>query len=102
MEDRNKLFRKAHGLLMKEGATKEEARSLVKETLRKGRPSKGNSGPGGSGSSGKCNNGGPGGQGGRTPPVVLIDDVCEGIFPAVQNVKFIGLPIISHSISLQY
>ena len=41
MEDRNKLFRKVHRLLMKEGASHEEARLLVKEKLRRG--------PGGSG-----------------------------------------------------
>ena len=33
MEDRNKLFKKAHGLLVKEGASHEEARKLVKEKL---------------------------------------------------------------------
>ena len=44
MEDRNKLFRKAHALLVEEGAHKEEARALVKETLRQGRrPSGGSS-----------------------------------------------------------
>ena len=44
MEDRNKLFRKAHALLVEEGADKEEARALVKETLRQGRrPSGGSS-----------------------------------------------------------
>ena len=44
MEDRNKLFRKAHALLVEEGADKLEARALVKETLRQGRrPSGGSS-----------------------------------------------------------
>merc|ERR1712223_905589 len=56
MEDRNKLFRKAHALLVEEGAHKEEARALVKETLRQGRrPSGGsshNSDHGGRGNSG--------------------------------------------------
>ena len=50
MEDRNMLFRKAHALLMEEGAGKEEARSLVKETLRQGkRPSGGSSSNSGKG-----------------------------------------------------
>ena len=62
MADRNKLFRKAHGMLMKEGASKEEAIKVVKEELRQG-----------------GRRGGPGGQGDRVPPVVLIDDICEGI-----------------------
>ena len=62
MEDRNKLFKKVHGLLVKEGASHDEARRLVKEELRRGRG----------------RGGGPGGQGGRTPDVVLIDDLCEG------------------------
>ena len=44
MEDRNKLFLKAHALLVEEGVGKEEARALVKETLRQGRrPSGGSS-----------------------------------------------------------
>ena len=29
---------------------------------------------------GRGNSGGAGGQGGKTPPVILIDDICEGIF----------------------
>ena len=50
MEDRNKLFRKAHALLVEEGASKEEARALVKETLRQGRrPSGGSSSSSGKG-----------------------------------------------------
>ena len=43
MDDRNKLFRKVHKLLMNEGASHEEARQLVKEELRRG--------PGGGGDS---------------------------------------------------
>ena len=43
MDDRNKLFRKVHKLLMNEGASHEEARQLVKEELRRG--------PGGGGGS---------------------------------------------------
>ena len=64
MEDRNKLFRKAHALLVEKGAGKEEARSLVKETLRQGkRPSGGsssNSGKGRRPSGGSNNNSGRG------------------------------------------
>ena len=64
MEDRNKLFRKAHALLVEEGVGKEEARSLVKETLRQGkRPSGGtssNSGKGRRPSGGTSNNSGRG------------------------------------------
>ena len=64
MEDRNKLFRKAHALLVEEGAEKEEARSLVQETLRQGnRPSGGssrNSGKGRRPSGGSSNNSGRG------------------------------------------
>ena len=41
MEDRNKLFRKMHGLLVNEGASSEEARQLVKEEFRRSRPSEG-------------------------------------------------------------
>ena len=63
MEDRNKLFKKVHGLLVREGASHDEARRLVKEELRRG---------------GRGGHGSPGGQGGRTPDVVLIDDLCEG------------------------
>ena len=68
MEDRNKLFRKAHALLVEEGAGKEEARSLVKETLRQGkRPSGGsnsNSGKGRRPSGGSSNNSGRGSRSG--------------------------------------
>ena len=32
------------------------------------------------------NSGGAGGQGGRTPPVVLIDDLCEGILNCLKIV----------------
>ena len=64
MEDRNKLFRKAHALLVEEGAGKEEARALVKETLRQGtRPSGGSSHSSGRGkmpSGGSSNNSGKG------------------------------------------
>ena len=64
MEDRNKLFLKAHALLVEEGAGKEEARALVKETLRQGtRPSGGsshNSGTGNMPSGGSSNNSGIG------------------------------------------
>ena len=60
MEDRNQLFRKAHALLVEEGASKEEARALVKETLRQGRrPSGGSSSNSGNGkkpSGGSSNN----------------------------------------------
>ena len=40
MEDRNKLFKKAHGLLVKEGASHEEARKFVKEEMRRSRRKK--------------------------------------------------------------
>ena len=63
MEDRNKLFKKVHGLLVKEGASHEEARKLVKEELRKG----------------TRRHRAPAGQDGRTPDVILIDDLCEGM-----------------------
>ena len=62
MEDRNKLFKKVHGLLVREGASHDEARKLVKEELRGGKRHRA-----------------PGGQDGRTPDVILIDDLCEGI-----------------------
>ena len=79
MADRNKLFRKAHQLLMREGANKEEARALIKEhlkeTSRKAKGSKGSKG--GSEGGGRC--GRAGGQGGKVPPIILIDDLCEGI-----------------------
>ena len=35
---------------------------------------------------GRGNSGGAGGQGGRTPPVVLIDDLCEGIFNYLETI----------------
>ena len=62
MEDRNKLFHKVHGLLVKEGLSHEEARKLVKVELRKNKRHKA-----------------PAGQDGKTPDVILIDDLCEGI-----------------------
>ena len=74
MEDRNKLFKKAHGLLVKEGASHEEARKLVKEELRRTRRHKS-----------------PGGQDGKTPDVVLIDDLCEGLL------YFISIRLVDRS-----
>merc|ERR1711963_892201 len=64
MEDRNKLFNKVHGLLVKEGLSHEEARKLVKVELRKNKRHKA-----------------PAGQDGKTLDVILIDDLCEGSEP---------------------
>ena len=80
MEDRNKLFRKAHALLVEGGADKEEARALVKETLRQGRrPSGGsshNSGRGKMPSGGSSNNSGIGRKpGGRSSNNILRGSV---------------------------
>ena len=73
MEDRNKLFNKVHGLLVKEGLSHEEARKLVKVELRKNKRHKA-----------------PAGQDGKTPDVILIDDLCEGIqsFICIDTLSF--------------
>ena len=68
MDDRNKLFVKARGILVNEGASKEEATKLVKEQLRM-----------------NTRRGSAGGQSGNTPSVTLIDDTCEGKIPSVNN-----------------
>ena len=76
MADRNSLFRTAHVLLRKEGASKEEATRLIKEQLRQNNGQRQNNG-----GRGTTRRGSPGGQGGNiNQPVVLIDDLCEGIF----------------------
>ena len=61
MEDRNKVFRKAHGFLVQEGVSHTEARKLVKEELRDDR-----------------HHSFAGGENGRGREVDLIDDSCDG------------------------
>ena len=61
MEDRNKVFRKAHGFLVKEGVSHTVARKLVKEELRDDR-----------------RHSLAGGENGRGREVVLIEDSCDG------------------------
>ena len=62
MEDRNKLFRKVHSLLVREGVNREDARKMVQEELRID----------------DHHQQFAGGENGRGPEVVLIDDLCEG------------------------
>ena len=77
MADRNSLFRKAHVLLRKEGASKDEATRLIKEQLRQN-----------NGGRRTTRRGSRGGQGGNVnQPVVLIDDLCEGIFAHLRSSK---------------
>ena len=63
MEDRNNVFRKAHGFLVNEGLSHTEARKLVKEQLRDESHRHINF---------------AGGENGRGREVVLIDDSCDG------------------------
>ena len=76
MEDRNKLFRKAHALLVEEGASKEEARALVKESLRQGRRPSGGS----SSSSGK----------GRRPSGGSSNNLGRGVMPGCGSSNDLG------------
>ena len=65
MEDRNKLFRRAHRLLVNEGMKKEPATKLVKEELRQGTQ--------------KHHAAGEGGRGDKAREVTLLSDLCEGM-----------------------
>ena len=65
MEDRNKLFRRANRLLVNEGVSKRDATKLVKEELRQGTQ--------------KQHAAGEGGRGDKARPVILLDDLCEGM-----------------------
>ena len=89
MAERNSLFRKAREVLQRDGLSDNQAATLVKQQLSN-RKSHGGGGSGGSGSNGGSDGGGSrggsaGGQGGKTPPVVLIDDLCEGNQIPIQN-----------------
>ena len=65
MENRNKLFRRAHRLLVNEGVNKEHATKLVKEELRQGTQ--------------KHHAAGEGGRGDKAREVTLLNDLCEGM-----------------------
>ena len=71
MDDRNTLFRKARSILTNHGMHIRDAGKLVSNQMKvESRRSADRQGRKGSSA---------GGQGGKTPPVVLIDDLCEGL-----------------------
>ena len=72
MDDRNTLFRKARSILTDRGMDSRNAGNLVSEQMKleSRRLSE---------RQGGRRRGSAGGQAGKTPPVVLIDDLCEGL-----------------------
>ena len=102
MEDRNKLFRKAHALLVEEGASKEEARALVKETLRQGRrPSGGSSSSSGKGrrpSGGSSNNSGRG----RMPDGGISNNLGIGSIIFCERITFLTETVESRRLIFLY